>query len=213
MPRIVSTPNQVANNIRSYARLVLESRDLQDRIGRVHAWYAIREEKGGWLFGPSKFVGYVDITPRDYLKLSGAGLDGRETERALEKLFSAPADPYSRAGAELFEALARFLSRWGKAPRKDARITVVDEGPAPMSIEFDTHDLIARHIVSNPAICAGRPCIRGTRIRVTDILDMLANSASGEEILADYPDLKPDHLRAALAYGAHATDHRIIKAA
>jgi uncharacterized protein (DUF433 family) len=45
----------------------------------------------------------------------------------------------------------------------------------------------------------GRPCIRGMRIRVVDILEMLANGASEDEILADFPDLERDDIRAALA--------------
>ena len=48
---------------------------------------------------------------------------------------------------------------------------------------------VADRITVDPEQCGGRPCLRGMRIRVTDILDMLAAGASREEILADYPDL------------------------
>jgi uncharacterized protein (DUF433 family) len=48
----------------------------------------------------------------------------------------------------------------------------------------------------------GRPCIRGMRIRVQDVLEMLADGASPEEILHDFPDLEADDIRAALAYAA-----------
>jgi uncharacterized protein (DUF433 family) len=48
--------------------------------------------------------------------------------------------------------------------------------------------------------CGGRPCIRGMRIRVTDILGMLAEGVSHEEILQDFPYLEPDDIKAALAY-------------
>jgi uncharacterized protein (DUF433 family) len=48
----------------------------------------------------------------------------------------------------------------------------------------------------------GRPCIRGMRIRVQDVLEMLADGASPEEILHDFPDLAADDIRAALAYAA-----------
>ncbi len=58
----------------------------------------------------------------------------------------------------------------------------------------------------------GRPCIRGMRIRVSDILDMLAGGASQEEILADYPDLEADDIRASLAYAAAQIGHPIIAA-
>ena len=68
-------------------------------------------------------------------------------------------------------------------------------------------------ICIDPAICAGRPHIRGTRVRVSDILSLMASGASATEILADYPYLSEEDLRAALAYGATASDHRILPAA
>ena len=63
------------------------------------------------------------------------------------------------------------------------------------------------------SICGGRPHVRGTRVRVADILELLAEGVSEEEILADYPYLSEADLRAALAYGAAASAHRIILAA
>ena len=67
-------------------------------------------------------------------------------------------------------------------------------------------------ILVDPAICGGRPHIGGTRVRVSDILDMLAAGATPSEILADYPYLSKADLRAALAWGAAASEHRIIRA-
>jgi uncharacterized protein (DUF433 family) len=58
-----------------------------------------------------------------------------------------------------------------------------------------------------PGKCGGRPCIRGMRMRVTDILQLLSADASFEEILEDYPDLERDDILAAIAYAAHQTDH------
>ena len=60
------------------------------------------------------------------------------------------------------------------------------------------------------AICGGRPHIRGTRVRVSDILNLLANGSESSEILSDYPYLSEADLRAALAFGAEASKHRII---
>ncbi len=57
-------------------------------------------------------------------------------------------------------------------------------------------------ITINPEQCGGRPCIRGMRIRVKDVLDMLAGGATADEILADYPDLEAEDIRACLAYAA-----------
>ena len=64
-----------------------------------------------------------------------------------------------------------------------------------------------------PGKCGGRPCIRGLRIRVTDILSLLGAGASHQEILEDYPQLEADDILAALAYAAIQTDHAILIAA
>jgi len=61
------------------------------------------------------------------------------------------------------------------------------------------HPLLER-ISIDPNICFGKPCIRGTRIWVSLILDFLANGMSVDEILAEYPQLTRDDMRAALAY-------------
>jgi uncharacterized protein (DUF433 family) len=58
----------------------------------------------------------------------------------------------------------------------------------------------------------GRPCIRGYRMRVTDVLQLLANGASIEEILADYPFLEREDIYAAIEYAARQSDHAILKA-
>ena len=68
-------------------------------------------------------------------------------------------------------------------------------------------------ITSDPEICGGRPCIRGQRIRVTDILDLLAGGATRAEILSDFPYLEEDDITAALEYAARAVDHPIIRTA
>ena len=61
--------------------------------------------------------------------------------------------------------------------------------------------------------CGGQPCIRGKRIRVTDILELLSTGASIEEILEDYAFLEIDDIYAALAYAAHQTDHVVLRVA
>jgi uncharacterized protein (DUF433 family) len=66
-------------------------------------------------------------------------------------------------------------------------------------------------ITSDPEVLGGRPCIRGQRIRVTDILEMLAGGATPEEILADYPYLEADDITASLEYAARLSDHPIIR--
>jgi uncharacterized protein (DUF433 family) len=68
-------------------------------------------------------------------------------------------------------------------------------------------------ITAEPDKMGGRPCIRGMRIRVTDVLEMLAGGASEAEILEDFPDLEVEDIRAALAYAAAQVDHPIIQIA
>lgn len=59
-----------------------------------------------------------------------------------------------------------------------------------------------QHLSSDPQICHGQLCAKGTRVFVTNILDSLAEGASREEILRSYPSLKPEHIEAAFAYAA-----------
>lgn len=60
--------------------------------------------------------------------------------------------------------------------------------------------------------CGGRPCIRGQRIRVSDILELLAKGASVDEILADYAFLEREDIYAAIEYAAHQADHIVLQA-
>lgn len=68
-------------------------------------------------------------------------------------------------------------------------------------------------ITIRPDQCHGHPCIRGLRIRVTDILEMLAGGMSHAEILADYPYLEAEDIAAALPYVAREIDHPVVTAA
>jgi uncharacterized protein (DUF433 family) len=73
--------------------------------------------------------------------------------------------------------------------------------------------LALERITVNPAQCGGRPCIRGMRIRVSDILELLAAGESREQILTDYPYLETEDITATLLYAARQFDHPILKAA
>ena len=61
--------------------------------------------------------------------------------------------------------------------------------------------------------CGGHPCIRSYRLRVSDVLDLIAAGASNEEILKDYPFLEGEDIVAALTYAARQTDHAVIAGA
>jgi len=65
-------------------------------------------------------------------------------------------------------------------------------------------------ITINPNQCGGRPCVRGMRIRVKDVLDMLAEGATPEQILADFPDLEAADIQAYIAYAARYLDHSVL---
>ena len=65
-------------------------------------------------------------------------------------------------------------------------------------------------ITSNPRQAGGRPCIRGMRIRVKDVLDMLAGGATEKEILEDYPYLELDDIKASLEYASRQVDHAVV---
>lgn len=68
-------------------------------------------------------------------------------------------------------------------------------------------DVVANpRITIEPGKCGGRPCIRGMRIRVTDVLSLLGAGASFDEILSDYPDLEADDILAALNHAATQVD-------
>lgn len=72
---------------------------------------------------------------------------------------------------------------------------------------------LLERITIEPGKCSGRPCIRGLRIRVTDVLGLLSAGATHQEILEDYPALEEDDILAALAFAASQTDHAILIAA
>jgi uncharacterized protein (DUF433 family) len=73
-------------------------------------------------------------------------------------------------------------------------------------------DLLSR-ITIEPGKCGGRPCIRGKRLRVSDVLELLGAGATIEEILGDYPFLEREDVLATLQYAAHQTDHLILHVA
>lgn len=71
---------------------------------------------------------------------------------------------------------------------------------------------LLERITINPKQCGGRPCIRGMRIRVSDVLDLFAAGLTAEEILEDLPDLEAEDIQAALMYAARKLNHPILVA-
>jgi uncharacterized protein (DUF433 family) len=73
-----------------------------------------------------------------------------------------------------------------------------------------SREKLLERISINPDICFGKPCIRGHRIWVSLILDFLANGASVEDILQDYPQLEESDIMACIAYGAEMSRERFV---
>jgi uncharacterized protein (DUF433 family) len=70
---------------------------------------------------------------------------------------------------------------------------------------------ILERISIDPNICFGKPCIRGTRIWVSLLLDFLASGMTPEEVLEEYPQLEVEDIRAAIAYGAEMSRERYVE--
>ena len=78
--------------------------------------------------------------------------------------------------------------------------------PWPMKITFQGFD----RIVSDPAVLDGKPCIRGLRITVYDVLEYLAAGMTPEQIVGDFPDITVEDIRACLAFAADR-ERRLVK--
>ncbi len=70
---------------------------------------------------------------------------------------------------------------------------------------------LLKRISVDPNVCFGKPCIRGTRIWVSLLLDFLASGVSVEDVLAEYPQLTEEDVRAAIAYGAEMSRERYVE--
>jgi uncharacterized protein (DUF433 family) len=215
-PPLTQTAEEALENIGRFERELTKNPALQERLSHVHVWYAARHPNGSWAFGPSKFVGYRNNSAAQYLRTYRSSADGGKSEAALGRWFET-VDADSRLGSDLMDALVRFLARWNRSPRKFLRIKVLkselDKMPAAPRERAGAKDRLLARISTDPRICGGRPCIKGTRMRVSDIVDMLAHGAARTEILEDFPYLAEEDIAAALAYAARASDHRVIRAA
>jgi len=71
---------------------------------------------------------------------------------------------------------------------------------------------LVERITVDPEQCGGRPCIRGMRIRVTDVLDLLANGLTTEQVLAELPDLEPEDIQACLRFASRRLNYPVVAA-
>ena len=213
--RTVTSMQGAIENIYHYQKAIQESREIQARVARVWSWYAIKDSKSGaWRFAPSKFIGYRNPSAKLYLQetADNGQLDGRVTERILAQWFMV-LERGSRRERELMDALNEFLAGFAKAPGARARINVSKTEISAVTRPSVDVDNLLKRVSSDPAICGGRPCIKGTRMRVADIVEALAQGATQQDLLADFDYLRKEDIAAALLYAARATDHRIGRTA
>ena len=71
---------------------------------------------------------------------------------------------------------------------------------------------LAERITVDPEQCGGRPCIRGMRIRVIDVLDLLANGLTPEQVIEELPDLEPADITACLRFASRRLNHPVVAA-
>jgi uncharacterized protein (DUF433 family) len=100
---------------------------------------------------------------------------------------------------------------FSRAPRE---LAAQGAAPAKPAMTFRRQKMSETHrITADPNQCGGRPCLRGLRIRVKDVLDLLAAGAAREDILADFPLLEAEDITAALEYAARQSDYPVLRAA
>jgi uncharacterized protein (DUF433 family) len=73
-----------------------------------------------------------------------------------------------------------------------------------------THEQLLQRISTDPAVCHGKPCIRGHRIWVSLVMDLLADGLTIDQVVEQYPGIEPDDVRACIAYAAEMTRERIV---
>ena len=81
-----------------------------------------------------------------------------------------------------------------------------------MEPSTDRPPRLLERVTVNPEQCGGRPCLRGMRIRVSDVLELLAAGLSRDEVLAELPDLEPEDISAALLFASRRLDHPVLAA-
>jgi uncharacterized protein (DUF433 family) len=97
--------------------------------------------------------------------------------------------------------------------QSETRCTIAQDRLETHLADMQAKRVPMSRITFDPAQCGGRPCIRGMRIRVKDVLELLAAGSSETEILADFPYLEREDIRACLAFAAAEADHAVLPAA
>lgn len=209
---LVRSHTEAIENVGAYQAAVNENAALAATMAKARAWYAVETSPGIWAFAPSKFVGYAGNDAETYLSQRDSR-DGGATEAALRTWFEEAAED-DPLWEPLHSALLAFHVAHGhRRPNARARINVLKSRFRQPAQDRGRAGDEAIRIAVDSAICGGRPHIRGTRVRVSDILGMLAEGVTDREILEDFDYLTAEDIRAALSYGAAATDHLVLETA
>jgi len=159
---LVTEYDHVVDNITRFCDELDNSQDLQDRLAYARAWYAHQDTDGEWHFGPSKFVGYSDMTAEQYM--DGQPRDGRKTELTLHEWFTPLPKKNDPIYKDLKNRLTAFLHNYGKAPCHDIRINVAKDFCARQlgSDDADENRTIADLII---AVSRKLPRVERERVR------------------------------------------------
>lgn len=215
--RLVVNRGEAVANIDRYERELAALPALQAVMSYARAWHGYQASDRAWRIAPSKFVGYADNDALTYLQLHKQR-DGRRTERALAA-WSEDVEAGSAAHHDMLAAVLHLFAQYGRTPNKLIHLSrlgverPVGEGAAGRPVRPAATAPRNPRITFDAGICGGRPTIRGMRIRVSDVLGMLAAGATRAEVLADFPYLEDQDITAALEYAAETAGHRIIRAA
>lgn len=213
---LVANVAEAKANVDRYEAELASSDELQGIMSYARAWHAYLGPDRVWRIAPSKFVGYAENDAASYAR-SHQERDGRRTERALAT-WSEAVEPGSATYEDITATVMRLFAKYGRTPNKLFRVNVLRVDPAPTAAGGPDRTPAAKpgfpsRITVDANVCSGRPTIRGMRIRVSDILDMLAGGATRQEVLADYRYLEDADIDAALTYAARTVDHRVVVAA
>jgi uncharacterized protein (DUF433 family) len=207
---LVATREDAIANILSFRKELESSVGLQRIIGYSPCWYVLNDSEG-YGIAPSKWVGYLRIDADAYLANNGAH-DGRETEKVLHQWFEeVPCE--SAEHRQLLRVAFDLLAPFNKKPNARIQFWKLPEYSASTSRPRARQQDLMAQIVFDPNICSGKPTLRGTRMRVSDVLELLAGGDSPETILHDFPYLRREHIDAALSYAANVVGHRVVLAA
>lgn len=122
IPSLITSLEEAKAGIRQFQDELTVLPGVVDLLSSFRSWYAITDEAGRILFGPSKFIGYVGLSAESYRAVNQL-TNGRDTEALLERWFS---QPDSASEEILIDELSRFLNRFGKRPNKRVRVSTID---------------------------------------------------------------------------------------